>query len=258
MGLCKCRTVTNLFCFQHRKNVCEKCIITDHPKCVVRSYLQWLQDSDYEPLCQLCKGSLDQGELVRLTCLDLFHTNCVNDACNQLPNTTAPAGYMCATCQTPIIPPDNVNSPLAEIIRSKFQDAKWAQHILPRKPLPSAAAEPTLDGHKHDDADANGKPPPIVTQFDSGAGAAAVIPMGSAGPTTGIPETLPRKAAARENKDADDDKYGKGGRGEPGMLGTLLSDLKPRRIGYRKALIYLLVAVIVVGVVLASMYQTEE
>lgn len=45
MGLCKCRTVTNLFCksfncfilraylisvgFQHRKNVCEKCIVSD-------------------------------------------------------------------------------------------------------------------------------------------------------------------------------------------------------------------------------------
>lgn len=30
MGLCKCRNVTSLFCFQHRKNVCESCILTDH------------------------------------------------------------------------------------------------------------------------------------------------------------------------------------------------------------------------------------
>ena len=32
MGLCKCRTVTNLFCFEHKKNVCEQCILPDHEK----------------------------------------------------------------------------------------------------------------------------------------------------------------------------------------------------------------------------------
>ena len=31
MGLCKCRVVTNLFCFDHRTNVCEKCLVEEHP-----------------------------------------------------------------------------------------------------------------------------------------------------------------------------------------------------------------------------------
>ena len=58
MGLCKCpkRKVTNLFCFEHRVNVCEHCIVSTHPTCVVRSYLQWLQDSDYSPNCSFCDG----------------------------------------------------------------------------------------------------------------------------------------------------------------------------------------------------------
>ena len=58
MGLCKCpkRKVTNLFCFEHRVNVCEFCIVSTHPSCVVRSYLQWLQDSDYSPNCSFCDG----------------------------------------------------------------------------------------------------------------------------------------------------------------------------------------------------------
>ena len=58
MGLCKCpkRKVTNLFCFEHRVNVCEDCIVSTHPTCVVRSYLQWLQDSDYSPNCSFCDG----------------------------------------------------------------------------------------------------------------------------------------------------------------------------------------------------------
>ena len=37
MGLCKCRVVTTLFCFQHRINVCEQCLVRDHPtvRCVI-------------------------------------------------------------------------------------------------------------------------------------------------------------------------------------------------------------------------------
>uniref|UniRef100_A0A8D0L302 Zinc finger protein-like 1 n=1 Tax=Sphenodon punctatus TaxID=8508 RepID=A0A8D0L302_SPHPU len=34
MGLCKCpkRKVTNLFCFEHRVNVCESCLVANHAK----------------------------------------------------------------------------------------------------------------------------------------------------------------------------------------------------------------------------------
>lgn len=34
MGLCKCpkRKVTNLFCFEHRVNVCENCLVANHAK----------------------------------------------------------------------------------------------------------------------------------------------------------------------------------------------------------------------------------
>lgn len=34
MGLCKCpkRKVTNQFCFEHRVNVCEHCMVTNHSK----------------------------------------------------------------------------------------------------------------------------------------------------------------------------------------------------------------------------------
>ncbi|EDQ85186.1 uncharacterized protein MONBRDRAFT_29472 [Monosiga brevicollis MX1] len=31
MGLCDCRNVTSLFCCQHTKNVCEKCMLSQHP-----------------------------------------------------------------------------------------------------------------------------------------------------------------------------------------------------------------------------------
>ena len=40
-------------------------------QCIVQSYLQWLQDSDYSPNCSLCSNVLADeayGECVRLTC----------------------------------------------------------------------------------------------------------------------------------------------------------------------------------------------
>lgn len=40
-------------------------------QCVIKSYLQWLQDSDYNPNCRLCNNVLSDeqyGDCVRLTC----------------------------------------------------------------------------------------------------------------------------------------------------------------------------------------------
>lgn len=100
MGLCKCekRKVTNLFCFEHDVNVCEYCLVTEHErvcfilalkyfnqfrqiniisalfflKCIVQSYVQWLQDSDYNPICILCKNLLKDEPTVRLVCYGIF------------------------------------------------------------------------------------------------------------------------------------------------------------------------------------------
>ncbi|XP_068027212.1 zinc finger protein-like 1, partial [Melanerpes formicivorus] len=80
MGLCKCpkRKVTNLFCFEHRVNVCESCLVTNHQKCIVQSYLQWLQDSDYSSDCPLCATPLaEREETVRLVCYDVLHWACL-------------------------------------------------------------------------------------------------------------------------------------------------------------------------------------
>ena len=74
MGLCKCqkRKVTNLFCFEHDVNVCEYCLVADHEGCIVQSYVQWLQDSDYQPICILCKNLLKDEPTVRLVCYGKF------------------------------------------------------------------------------------------------------------------------------------------------------------------------------------------
>jgi len=130
MGLCKCpkRKVTNQFCFEHRVNVCEHCMVASHAKCVVQSYLAWLQDSDYSPDCQLCQAPLNNDQdCVRLVCYHLFHWVCLERQCRALPPSTAPAGYTCPCCSSPIFPPDNLVSPVADKLRQILQDVNWAR-----------------------------------------------------------------------------------------------------------------------------------
>ncbi|GAB1599678.1 zinc finger protein-like 1 [Argonauta hians] len=132
MGLCKCpkKKVTNLFCFEHRVNVCEHCLVANHPRCIVQSYLQWLQDSDYNPLCTLCNRGLAEDEsmeCVRLVCYDVFHWECLNQYALKMPPNTAPAGYTCPTCKHGLFPPNNLMSPVAESLREKLKTVNWAR-----------------------------------------------------------------------------------------------------------------------------------
>lgn len=129
MGLCKCpkRKVTNQFCFEHRVNVCEHCMVTNHPKCVVQSYLQWLKDSDCNPICTICNINLKNSDCVRLTCYHVFHWSCLDTYARNLPSTTAPAGYTCPSCQYCIFPGANLVSPVADVLKEKLCSVNWAR-----------------------------------------------------------------------------------------------------------------------------------
>lgn len=129
MGLCKCpkRKVTNLFCFEHDVNVCEYCLVANHERCIVQSYVQWLQDSDYNPICILCKRLLSEEPTVRLICYDVFHWSCLNKYASSLPSTTAPAGYQCPKCKECIFPPSNLVSPVVDSLKSKLKQVSWAK-----------------------------------------------------------------------------------------------------------------------------------
>ena len=133
MGLCKCpqRKVSTLFCFKHHVNVCESCLVHEHAQCIVRSYISWLQDNDYNPNCALCQRSLtDTGEeTIRLICYDLFHWSCLNEYFRSFPNHTAPDGYTCPTCHVCIFPPSNLVSPVADRLRAKLSTVNWANRL---------------------------------------------------------------------------------------------------------------------------------
>ena len=129
MGLCKCqkRKVTNLFCFEHDVNVCEYCLVADHERCIVQSYVQWLQDSEYNPICILCKNLLKEEPTVRLICYDVFHWSCLDKYAASLPANTAPAGYQCPKCKECLFPPQNLVSPVVEALRAKLETVQWSR-----------------------------------------------------------------------------------------------------------------------------------
>jgi len=134
MGICKCRKRTDLFCFVHKKAVCETCIHSDHYECVVRTYVQWLKDSDYDqPVCGICKGEFEKGNVVRLTCFDLFHPECIDVYGSSLPSHTAQAGFVCPTCVQPMIPSDKEaeENPLARKFRDIFAESSWLTRQMP-------------------------------------------------------------------------------------------------------------------------------
>jgi len=129
MGLCKCpkRKVTNLFCYEHRVNVCEYCLVQNHPKCIVQSYLAWLKDSDFDPSCPISGRPFEEVDTVRLLCYHVFDWNALNQKFKELPPTTAPAGYKCPVCGGPVFPSDNQAGPVADALREKLKTASWAR-----------------------------------------------------------------------------------------------------------------------------------
>jgi len=145
MGICKCKKRTDLFCFIHRKAVCEACICSDHKLCIVKTYVDWLTDLDYEPAaCGICKEKLNETDpVLRLMCLDMFHPECVNVYASALPPHTAKAGYLCPTCSKPMFPPD-VDNPLAKEVTDYLTRSSWSSNILTGKTQHENLSDPMI------------------------------------------------------------------------------------------------------------------
>ncbi|EYB82171.1 hypothetical protein Y032_0365g3587 [Ancylostoma ceylanicum] len=170
MGLCKCprKKVTNLFCFEHRVNVCEHCLVENHHGCVVQSYLQWLTDCDYDTNCSLCEKPLAEAETIRLQCLHLLHWRCLDEWARRFPATTAPAGYCCPYCREALFPAMNQTSPMIDELRAKLQQANWARAGLGLPLLPELDPPPLPPQQTHLPASSSLQKPSQFTGMANG------------------------------------------------------------------------------------------
>lgn len=218
MGICKCRVVTALFCFQHRVNVCEQCMMREHNTCIVKTYQQWLLDNDFDPTCKLCREPLNNGsEVVRLLCHDVVHGRCLNDfVVRTFGPDTAPAGYTCPVCSgKSVVPPDNNMSPVAIALRNFVTSAPWAAlHSVATRTLPepaladlaSAAADNDDDveddhGHGHDHDHEHAEPthraaPQWTASAASPAGTLFASPASASAASSSLSSSTTTTAAA--------------------------------------------------------------
>eukprot|EP00048_Salpingoeca_helianthica_P013366 m.199868 g.199868 ORF g.199868 m.199868 type:complete len:316 (-) comp15494_c2_seq1:24-971(-) len=182
MGICKCRVVTALFCFQHRVNVCEQCMMHEHATCIVKTYQQWLLDNDFDPTCHLCREPLANGaEVLRLLCHDVLHAKCLNEYISRtFGPDTAPAGYTCPICSgKTVVPPDNAMSGVAIALRAFVATAPWAAHHATPSTATRALAPPSF-------ADASA-PAPADDESDSHPFLAAPAPAPDSASTIPFP-----------------------------------------------------------------------
>lgn len=163
MVVCKCRKATKLYCFVHKVPICGECIcFPDHQICVVRTYSEWVIDGEYDwpPKCCHCQAVLEEGtdpQTTRLGCLHVIHTNCLISHIKSFPPHTAPAGYVCPSCTTPIWPPKSVkdsgsclHSKLKEaIMQTGLEKNLFGNHPVsfvsePRSPPPAFSTQPLI------------------------------------------------------------------------------------------------------------------
>ncbi|WOK92347.1 zinc finger protein-like [Canna indica] len=161
MVVCKCRKATRLYCFVHKVPVCGECIcFPEHQICVVKKYSDWVVDGEYDwpPTCCLCNVALETGmdQTVRLGCLHLMHTQCLVSHIKSFSPQTAPAGYVCPACPSPIWPPISIkdtgsrlHTMLKEaIFQSGLEKNVFGDHLVSvaasdnRDPPPAFASDP--------------------------------------------------------------------------------------------------------------------
>ncbi|XP_010547950.1 PREDICTED: zinc finger protein-like 1 [Tarenaya hassleriana] len=163
MVVCKCRKATKLYCFVHKVPVCGECIcFPEHQLCVVRTYSEWVIDGEYDqPKCCQCQAALMDGtghQVTRLGCLHLIHSSCLVSLIKSFPPHTAPAGYVCPSCSTPIWPPKMVkdtgsrlHAMLKEVIlqtgveKNLFGNHPASLLTESRSPPPAFASDPLVN-----------------------------------------------------------------------------------------------------------------
>lgn len=172
MGLCKCpkRQVTTQFCFEHRVNVCENCMVVNHTKVgIIQSKANSDENTNFGLLSSarfnptfngwrivilillvpcaeilwMTRTVFDLSVIVSyrnrakqdfikffISISDVFHWKCLNAKQQSLPANTAPGGHTCPTCSDPIFPPVNLVSPVADVLRTRLGQVNWARNVL--------------------------------------------------------------------------------------------------------------------------------
>eukprot|EP01108_Squamamoeba_japonica_P008950 TRINITY_DN813_c0_g4_i1.p2 TRINITY_DN813_c0_g4~~TRINITY_DN813_c0_g4_i1.p2 ORF type:complete len:255 (+),score=49.91 TRINITY_DN813_c0_g4_i1:245-1009(+) len=195
MGLCAHKKRTKTFCFDHKKAVCDSCIVDDHAVCPIGTYREWLEDSEFEtPVCGVCRGALTKEKSIRLTCFHLIHTECLD--VHGAAQADSNGQLQCATCQAPLIPAQfDASSPLHAKLQAHLSQASWAPTLSSNSAPSSTNSSAPSSSSVQPRASPARLPPPSY---------AYTSPFGARGVTS---RKAPTPISAAQILDEEEDKY---------------------------------------------------
>ena len=119
MGICHiCKETTTLYCIDHQKYICLKCITANHPNCTICQYADYVdREIKKDTTCASCHEEIfEEDPCIRLPCLHRTHTDCfkkmVSDSINEA---------KCPVCNDVIFKEENATNPLLIHIVSLLQ-----------------------------------------------------------------------------------------------------------------------------------------
>mmetsp|Transcript_27027 Transcript_27027/g.30143 ORF Transcript_27027/g.30143 Transcript_27027/m.30143 type:complete len:294 (+) Transcript_27027:28-909(+) len=151
MGICKkCnKKRTQFFDYQQEMYICEDCMYEGNERHFIRTYTEWINDAEHNGLeCGICNEQIkDTEDFIRLTCMDTFHTSCLDKYGSAKPPTTALAGFGCPICNVPIAPSEKKmtqNTKMVQDIITKLRKMSWMRDLLPQQNKPETTSSPIV------------------------------------------------------------------------------------------------------------------
>ncbi|KAJ3184716.1 Zinc finger protein-like 1 [Geranomyces variabilis] len=206
-------------------------MLTEHPQCIVRPYLKWLENSEFSYDCRICGTSLDNTHpALRLCCLDVFHLECLKKY--------AEHNSACPTCSAAVYPPPSNTTPTAQNVRK----------LLPQ--LASSNAPPPIPGKLSVNVAglAYGSAPLSHNSISTPLSASAAARSSPLDTSHRHPPPLSaRKQSHRDLADSDANKYGRRGDASEGLL-SLLQRPCGVRLSLKRMVTILLIALVMLTV----------
>jgi hypothetical protein len=196
MGLCQCRGLSSLFCYEHKRNVCESCLTTDGPTelksksvtnfqshqcCYVRPYLSWLSDETFVNGCRSCGQEIELGQQIRLPCYDIYHINCLVKLLKQMYGSASWSELKCPDCKSLLY---GGTGPIARQVQTKLANLEtpWKKELSNMLFEQNEIPKPTLQSNS-----------PITSKVEPKIVLGPIQPKNSNYTAVPIPEYLKRR-----------------------------------------------------------------
>ncbi|CAG0883497.1 unnamed protein product [Darwinula stevensoni] len=180
MGLCKCpkRKVTNQFCFEHRVNVCEYCMVSNHQFVRIASFHSYvtaalsLTGSKIVISVQHVSSVKDISQHRPAFAYnaisifsDVFHWSCLD--LDMRSQTDENKLNRCPTCQGKIFPDPSNTSPVSDALKSKLSLVNWGRLGLGLDPLPEEEDRKNVHIEQRPEPVGSSSSPPQVDKWDT-------------------------------------------------------------------------------------------